>query len=92
MKNSKLSKINYLKLYRRKMGYTQKEVAALLGVKSSTAISNYENNKKSPSLLTLLKLEIILRTPVAFLYKDWYLEFKKQIRDKESKDKRKKSK
>ena len=92
MENSKSSKINYLKLYRRKMGFTQKEVAYLLGLKSSTAISNYENNKKMPSLLNLLKLEIVLRTPVAFLYRDHYVEIKEQIRNKEEKNKHLKAK
>ena len=63
---------NSLRLYRRKNGLSQKDIARLLGYKSSTAVSNYEQGTKSPHLVNLLKLEIINRVPVAFLYRECY--------------------
>lgn len=70
---------NYLRLYRKKNGLSQKDVAYLIGYKSTNSISNYERGHKLPQLANLLKLEIIYHTPVAFLFKDHYQEFKKEI-------------
>ena len=74
---------NSLRLYRRKNGLSQKDIARLLGYKSSTAVSSYEQGTKSPHLLNLLKLEIINRVPVAYLYWDSYRTLRQEIRRKE---------
>jgi len=74
---------NSLRLYRRKNGLSQKDIARLLGYKSSTAVSSYEQGTKSPHLLNLLKLEIINRVPVAYLYWDCYRTLRQEIRRKE---------
>ena len=52
------------------MGYTQREVARLLGYRSATHISDYERGKRLPSLETAIKLEVVLCAPVAFLFPD----------------------
>ena len=52
------------------MGYTQREVARLLGYRSATHISAYERGKRLPSLETAIKLEVVLCAPVAFLFPD----------------------
>ena len=75
--------VNFIRLYRKKQGLTQKELASLLGFKSSSSISNYERGKKMPGLEVLLKLEIACRTPGAFLYRTHYLKLKKELRQKE---------
>ena len=59
---------NLLAKYRRRIGYSQKRVAHLIGHKSHGALSSYECGRTLPTLTTALKLEIILRTPVAFLF------------------------
>lgn len=71
---------NHLWLYRKRMGFSQKQVALLLGHKSTWPISDYERGKRLPTLTTALKLEIILRVPVAFLYQDLYGNLKRKIR------------
>ena len=82
--SKELAKIpNSLRLYRRKNGLSQKDIARLLGHKSSTAVSSYEQGTKSPHLLNLLKLEIINRVPVAYLYWDCYRTLRQEIRRKE---------
>ena len=45
-----------LKRLRRKAGFTQKQLAKLIGHKTTAHISRYENGKKLPSLVTALKI------------------------------------
>jgi transcriptional regulator with XRE-family HTH domain len=63
---------NNLKRYRRLMGYTQKDVAVLLGLKSSNRISNWEQGKAVPNIVNLIDLSILYCTLPAELYSDLY--------------------
>jgi transcriptional regulator with XRE-family HTH domain len=74
---------NNLVLYRRRMGFTQKQVARLLGHRDTTMISHYEHGRALPRLVAALGLEIILRTPVAFLFPGMYDDLKRRIRTQE---------
>ena len=74
---------NHLWIYRKRMGYTQKQVAHLLGHKSASHLSGYEHGKRLPSLETALKLEIVLRVPIAYLYQDLCRKLKRKIHQKE---------
>ena len=65
------------------MGFSHRQVATLLGSTDPSMISHYEHNRAMPSLQTALGLEIILRTPVAFLFPDLYNSLKADIREKE---------
>ena len=76
-------KQNDLVLYRRRMGFSQKQVARLLGQRDSSMVSHYEHSRALPPLIVALSLEIIYRTPVAFLFPAMYDELKRQIRDEE---------
>jgi len=46
-------------------------------------VSHYEHGRALPPLVVALSLEIIYRTPVAFLFPALYDELKRQIRDHE---------
>jgi transcriptional regulator with XRE-family HTH domain len=81
--DSPKQKPNNLVVYRRRMGFTQKQVARLLGYRDTSMISHYEHNRALPPLPAALGLEIILRTPVAFLFPAMYEELKRQIRQQE---------
>ena len=70
---------NRLWLQRRKVGYSRRMVARLLGHKGTTHVSAYENGKRTPSLRTALKLAIILSMPVEFLYYDLHAQLKTGI-------------
>jgi transcriptional regulator with XRE-family HTH domain len=74
---------NRLWKYRTRMGFTQRRVAEILGYHSSTDLSHYEHGRKVPSLVTALKLEVVYRVPVAFLFPDLYHELKGQLRARE---------
>ena len=63
---------NNLALTRKKNALEQKQVAALLGLKTSDQISRYERRIKLPSLKTALELQIIYRVPVHILFYGYY--------------------
>jgi transcriptional regulator with XRE-family HTH domain len=65
------------------MGFTQKQVARLLGHRDATMLSHYEHGRALPPLAVALSLEIIYRTPVAFLFPGMYDELKLRIRAEE---------
>jgi transcriptional regulator with XRE-family HTH domain len=65
------------------MGFTQKQVARILGLRDASMISHYEHGRWCPPLPVALSLEIILRTPVAFLFPELHDSLKRQIREKE---------
>ncbi len=70
---------NKLWIARKRAGYPQKSVATLLGDRSLSVISEYENGRKLPSLRTALKLEIIYGTPLAELYPGLHGEFATEL-------------
>jgi len=75
---------NRLMLYRKRMKLSQKEVAAILGLRTSGVLSHYERGTARPSLERALALGIVYRVPVAFLFPDLYETLRDHIRDKES--------
>lgn len=68
---------------RRRMGFSQERVARALGLRKTSVVSRYENGKRYPSLVNALKLEIVYRMPVAFLFRDLYSELKDEVRGRE---------
>jgi transcriptional regulator with XRE-family HTH domain len=76
-------KRNDLILYRRRMGFTQKHVARLLGHRDTSMVSHYEHGRSLPPLPVALSLEIIYRAPVAFLFPGIYDALKNRIRGDE---------
>src|SRR5258708_37996286 len=73
-------KPNQLDLYRRRMRFSQRHVAHLLGHKDNSAWSDYERRDRLPSLANALRLGIILRVPVEFLFGTLHDELRDQIR------------
>jgi transcriptional regulator with XRE-family HTH domain len=78
-------KLNCLRLYRRKNGLSQKRAAYFLGLKTAASLSHYERGDKVPNLKNALKLEIVLQTPVAFLFQELYGQLKKEIQGRRDK-------
>jgi len=78
---------NDLWTYRKKMGLSQKRAAYFMGSKGTNHLSRYEHGVKLPNLISALKLEIVYRTPVAFLFRELYERLKKEIREREEKSK-----
>lgn len=59
---------NRLKKYRKIHGLSQRRVAAILGKKSSSHISNWENGRVIPNLSNAIRLSVLYRTPVDGLF------------------------
>ena len=76
---------NDLWTYRKKMGLSQKRVTYFMGLKGTNTLSRYEHGRKLPGLINALKLEIVYRTPVAFLFRDLYERLRKKIRKRKEK-------
>ena len=74
---------NELLLYRRRMRLARKHVAQLIGHEDTSMLSRYETGRSLPPLLTALRLEILYRTPVAYLYYRSYVALRQQIRTQE---------
>jgi len=74
---------NSLVLYRKRMGFSQKQVAQLLGRNDASTLSQYEHGRTLPTLTAALSLEIIYRIPVAYLFPDMYQQLKAHIREQE---------
>src|SRR5438046_2196497 len=77
-------KLNRLVVYRRRMGFSQKQVSKFLGHQDTSMVSRYERGFSFPPLLTAFRLEILYRVPVAFLYPSLYDELRNQLRKQES--------
>jgi transcriptional regulator with XRE-family HTH domain len=84
MSENKHENINQLVVYRRRMGFSQKQVARLLGHSNAVKLSMYEKGLSNPSFHTALSLEIIYRVPVAFLFPALYEELRNHIRGLEA--------
>ena len=74
---------NNLVIYRQRIRFTQAQVAQLLGHRDSKRVSNLELGRRLPSLQTSLRLAIIYRVPVDFLYPEMYSAQREQIRARE---------
>jgi transcriptional regulator with XRE-family HTH domain len=68
------------------MGFSHRQIASLLGDTDPSMVSHYEHGRALPSLEAALGLEIILRTPVAFLFPVLYEKLKASIRQREDED------
>jgi transcriptional regulator with XRE-family HTH domain len=74
-----------LVLARRRRGLSRKQVASLLGYRDPGTIADYENGRIRPPLVTALRLEILYRRPVAFLFPELYSELRTKLRAQEDK-------
>ena len=59
---------NYLKMFRKRSGLSQKELARLLGCSSGSKVSRYETGKRRPSFETLLAYQIAFRVGLDALF------------------------
>jgi transcriptional regulator with XRE-family HTH domain len=76
---------NCLRKYRLAKGLTQREVAKILGLKSSSMISRWENSVCLPESLNMFKLAMIYRTMVDALFIDLSRALKVEILKREMK-------
>ena len=63
---------NGLKVIRQSKGYTQQQVARLLGYKNASLLSSWENEYSMPSATNLIRLSIIYNKATRELYPEYY--------------------
>ncbi len=86
MSNETYKKIpNLLRKYRRVRGLSQKQVAAILGLKSASRISKWEKGRCMPSLMNAIRLSILCRSMVDALFFDHVRALREEIRGREEK-------
>lgn len=59
---------NYLKAYRKRYGFTQQELAILVGLASKVTVSQYECSVRLPHLRAAIALELLFDVPIAELF------------------------
>ena len=83
MAKTKMKFPNSVLYYRQRMGFTQEQVASLVGLRSDRALRDLETGKRFPRSITILKLGAVLRVPVEFLYRDTYHSLREEMRARE---------
>jgi transcriptional regulator with XRE-family HTH domain len=84
MKNTNYKSIpNSLRRYRKTRGLKQKEVAKILGLKSTSMISRWEKGLCLPKPLNMFKLAILYRTMADALYYDLRRALVDEIRERD---------
>lgn len=74
---------NYLYRLRTSRGYSQKQLASLLGLRIRKAISDFETGRRLPPLKVALLLEIVLSAKLSEIYPDLYRVLGLQAVDRE---------
>ncbi len=71
---------NYLRSYRKRAGFTQDEVAYLLGCQSGAKTSRYERHARVPNLKTEFAYQVIFGATPQELFPGIYAEVEKEIK------------
>jgi transcriptional regulator with XRE-family HTH domain len=75
---------NKLKKYRRLFCFSQKEVAAMLGLKDTSPLSRWEKGISLPNIIHLFRLSRIYKTMPSEMYFDLWQHISKEISAKEN--------
>lgn len=73
---------NYLGMHRKRAGFTQAEVAFLLGCRSGAKVSRYERLGREPQLRTVLAYQAIFRVQTDDLFTGIHREVARQVRQR----------
>jgi transcriptional regulator with XRE-family HTH domain len=71
---------HYIRIERRRAGLSQTDIAALLGVRTASKISRYEQGRRLPPLRTALAYEAIYGKPIAELFAGTFAPIRAEIR------------
>ena len=68
-----------MRTYRKRAGFSQKEIAALLGSHTGSKISRYEHLKSMPNLQTAFGYEVIFHVPAHDLFAGVFYKVEKKV-------------
>lgn len=83
--NNKKCIPNLLRKYRRIKGLKQIDVANILGLKSASRISRWEQGTCTPNTLNVFKLSVLYKVMVDSLFIDVFRELRSEIQKREMK-------
>jgi transcriptional regulator with XRE-family HTH domain len=72
---------NYLKTYRKKCGFSQNEMALLLGCRSGAKVSRFEHYKRDPDLRTALACQVMFGIPANEIFPGIFAEVEKVTKE-----------
>ena len=70
---------NYLRTYRKRAGFTQDDIAYLLGCRSGAKVSRYENFSRLPGIKTCFAYSVIFRVSQQELFAGEYQKVEKEV-------------
>lgn len=70
---------NYLRMYRKRTGLSEEEVAYLLGVEGGSNVGRHELRRRTPTLQRSLAYEVIYGEPAKKLFQGEYLNVEGEI-------------
>jgi len=70
---------NYLRTHRKRAGFSQEEIALLLGSRSGAHVCRYERFTRQPTLATALAFEVIFRAPAKELFAGVYRNVERRV-------------
>jgi transcriptional regulator with XRE-family HTH domain len=73
---------NYLRMHRKKSGFSQRELGSLLGYKDLSQVSRHERSLSLPPLDIALCYEVIFRVPASDLFFGVHAAVTRQIESK----------
>jgi len=79
MNSNKNKDANHLWIARKKRRLSQKQVARLLGHKSTATLSRYERGGRPPPLIIAIKLAIVYQSSVEGLFPGLHREIKVEV-------------
>lgn len=71
---------NYLRTHRKRTGFSQEELAFLLGCQNASKVSRYERFARLPTLKTALAYEAIFGASIRELFAGIYEEIEQEVR------------
>jgi transcriptional regulator with XRE-family HTH domain len=73
---------NYLRTYRRRSGFSQTEVAFLLGCRSGSKVSRYEHFARQPDFLTVCACAVIFHASGRDMFSGTFQQVERETRER----------
>jgi transcriptional regulator with XRE-family HTH domain len=70
---------NYLRSNRKRLDFTQDEVAFLLGARGGTKVCRYERFARAPSLETAMAYEVIFQKPISEIFPGLFKRIEREV-------------
>jgi transcriptional regulator with XRE-family HTH domain len=80
MSKTKTKFPNSIHRYRERLGFTQDQLAYIIGCKHSRGIRRFESGGAMPGSLMMLRIAVALRVSVDYLYEETFKLLREEVR------------